>query len=108
MGEMRDGIPVVALKGLTVLPDMTISFDAARPFSIAAVEAAMAGYEEVFLVTQKDPEKDDPGFEDLYHVGTVSHVRQFVRMPNGYIRVTVEGKAKARLLRLDFGLPSRP
>ena len=103
MGEMRDGIPVVALKGLTVLPDMTISFDAARPFSIAAVEAAMAGYEEVFLVTQKDPEKDDPGFEDLYHVGTVSHVRQFVRMPNGYIRVTVEGKAKARLLRLDRG-----
>ena len=45
MGEMRDGIPVVALKVLTVLPDMTISFDAARPCSIAAFEAAMAGYE---------------------------------------------------------------
>lgn len=93
-------IPVIALRGLTVFPEMMIHFDISRKKSVEAVEKAMAGNQKVFLVTQKNPEVLDPQLEDLYHVGTVAVVRQLVKMPNGVIRAMVEGIEKAQLLSL--------
>ncbi len=90
-------LPVLALRGLNVFPGMTIHFDVGRKKSIKAVEEAMRGTQEIFLVTQKDIQVDDPKQEDLYAIGTVSVVKQVLRLPGDTIRVLVEGKHRARL-----------
>lgn len=94
-------IPVIALRGLTVLPKMTVSFDISRPKSIAAVEKAMLSNQRVCVVTQKNPEDMNPTLEQLYQFGTVAYVKQLVKMPGGVVRVMVEGQARAELLVLD-------
>ncbi|MCD8082742.1 MAG: endopeptidase La [Clostridiales bacterium] len=94
-------MPAIALRGLAVLPGMTVSFDISRPRSIAAVERAMVGDQNVFLVAQRDPDIQEPDLEHLYHVGTVSHIRQLVKMPGGMVRVMVEGLDRAELISLD-------
>lgn len=93
-------IPTVALRGLTILPDMIIHFDLSRSKSIVAVEQAMIGEEQLFLVTQRDPETDDPGTGDVYEVGTIASVKQVSKLPNGIVRVLVEGEKRGRLV--DF------
>lgn len=93
-------IPAVALRGLTILPDMIIHFDLSRSKSIVAVEQAMIGEEQLFLVTQRDPETDDPGAGDVYEVGTIASVKQVSKLPNGIVRVLVEGEKRGRLV--DF------
>ncbi len=94
-------MPVIALRGLTVLPGMTVSFDVSRPKSIAAVEKAMVTDQKVCLVSQKNPEDKDPGIEELYHIGTVVHIKQLVKMPGDIVRVMVEGLERAELLAMD-------
>lgn len=94
-------IPVVALRGLTVLPQMIISFDISRKKSIAAVEKAMVGNQKIFLVTQKRTEEMNPQTEDLYQMGTVAMVKQLVKLPGGVIRVMAEGEVRAELLSLN-------
>lgn len=100
MEENSKKIPVIALRGLTVLPRMTINFDIIRGKSVAAVEAAMTGDQNVFLVTQKQPDEMIPDMDGLYGVGTIGFLKQLVRMPGGMIRVTVEGRSRAELLEL--------
>ncbi len=90
-------LPILALRGLNVFPSMTIHFDVGRKKSIRAVEEAMRGNQEIFLVTQKDIQVDDPKVKDLYHIGTVSVVKQVLRLPGDTIRVLVEGKYRASL-----------
>ncbi|MDO5406932.1 MAG: endopeptidase La [Eubacteriales bacterium] len=99
-------MPVIALRGLTVLPGMTVSFDISRPKSIAAVEKAMVSDQKVCLVAQKDPDEKNPGLEQMYHVGTIVHVKQLVKMPGGIIRVMVEGLERAELLAFDSEEPA--
>jgi len=101
MEEKNMKIPVIALRGMTVLPQMTINFDIIRGKSIAAVEKAMVEDQKVLLVTQIKTEEMTPELEDLYSVGTVGFVKQLVKMPGGMIRVTVEGLERAELLDLD-------
>ncbi|MBO4976658.1 MAG: endopeptidase La [Lachnospiraceae bacterium] len=95
---MTKKIPAVALRGLTILPDMIIHFDLSRQKSIKAVEQAMMVDEKVMLVTQKDPDVEEPGYEDVYHVGTVAVVKQVNKLPNGIVRVLVEGQGRGTLL----------
>ncbi len=90
-------LPILALRGLNVFPNMTIHFDVGRKKSIRAVEEAMRGNQEIFLVTQMDIQVDDPKANDLYHIGTVSVVKQVLRLPGDTIRVLVEGKYRASL-----------
>ena len=99
-------MPVIALRGLTVLPGMTVSFDISRAKSVAAVEKAMVGDQKVGLFAQKNPEDTDPSLEQLYHIGTIVRVKQLVKMPGGIIRVMVEGLIRAELLELDSEEPS--
>lgn len=98
-------MPVIALRGMTVLPKMMLHFDISRTKSIAAVEKAMVGDQKVCLVTQKNSEEADPGIEDLYQVGTVALIKQLVKLPNNVIRVMVEGMERVELLTLDSDEP---
>ena len=89
-------MPVVALKGLTILPGMMTHFDAVKRQDIAAVEYALVGDQKVFLVTQRNPEPEEPELEDLYQVGTIALVKQLVRLPGKVVRVLVEGLRERR------------
>ena len=96
--ENRYEIPAVALRGMTILPDMIIHFDLSRQKSIQAVEQAMNMDQMLLVVTQQDPETEDPEYKDMYEVGTVAVVRQLTKMPGDIIRVLAEGKMRAKLL----------
>lgn len=97
MGEINYKLPVLALRGLTVLPDMILHFDVSRPASIAALEAAMLSEQNVLLVAQIDTNVEHPQKTDLYEIGTVAKVKQMVKMPKNMIRVLVEGKFRAHI-----------
>ena len=98
-------MPVIALRGMTVLPKMMLHFDISRIKSVTAVERAMVGDQRVCLITQKNPEESDPGIDGLYQMGTVAFVKQLVKLPNNSIRVMVEGLERAELLSLDSEMP---
>ncbi len=93
-------VPVIALRGLTVLPRMMMHFDITRPKSIIAVERAMGSDQKIFLLTQKNPDDLDPDEEQMYHVGTLALVKQLVKMPGGIVRVMAEGVERAEVLSL--------
>lgn len=94
----RYQIPAVALRGMTILPDIIIHFDLSRDKSIQAVEQAMNRDQMLLVVTQKDPNTEDPGCGDVYEVGTVVMIRQLTKLPNHIVRVLVEGKTRADIL----------
>lgn len=87
-------LPTIALRGMTVLPDMVIHFDINRKKSIHAVEKAMQTNETIFLLTQKDIDTANPVQDDLYSVGTVVKVKELIKLPKGIVRVLVAGKYK--------------
>lgn len=95
---MSRRMPLLALRGLNVFPHMTTHFDVGRKKSIRAVEEAMRGNQELFLVTQKQIQVDDPRQADLFVLGTVVEVKQVLRLPGDTIRVLVEGKYRAALM----------
>ena len=86
-----EGIPTVALRGLTVLPDMIIHFDLSREKSILAVEQAMMGNQQLVVVTQKDPNESNPVFEQVHPIGTLAMVKQVTKLPKQMVRVLIEG-----------------
>ena len=94
-------LPAIALRGLAVLPEMIQHFDISREMSVSAVEHAMVGEQKVFLVTQRDPEKEEVKIEDLYQIGTIAKIKQLVKMPGGLIRVMVEGLDRAEMVGLQ-------
>ena len=106
MEERVITMPVLALRGITILPGMVQHFDINRPKSVAAVEKAMVGDQRVFLVAQRHPEVQDPKLEDLYQVGTISVVKQLVKLPGKVVRVLVEGLERGELLCLDSTDPA--
>lgn len=87
-------LPVIPLRGLTILPETTVHFDVSRKQSIAAANEAVTTGEKLFVVTQKDPVVDTPGFDDVYKVGTVVEVKQLNKMPDRIVRVMVEAKER--------------
>ena len=98
-------MPTIALRGLTIFPNVLIHFEVAREASIKALEEAMTAGSPVFLVGQKDISVENPEEEDLYTVGTISNIRQILRMPGDNVRVMVEGHARGRLARLVHAQP---
>ena len=101
MGRPETKIPAVALRGMTVLPEMITHFDVSRARSVKAVEQALKKEQKLFIVTQKDPEVELPEMEHLFRLGTVSEIKQIVKMPHGILRVLVEGLFGAELLELE-------
>ncbi len=101
MSENTKTLPAVALRGMTILPGMVVHFDVSRERSMKAIERAMLKEEEVFLVTQKDPDTEEPSGKDLFSIGLVASIRQVIKLPNNILRILVEGKERAELLYLE-------
>lgn len=95
--EQLKEMPALALRGLTVYPHMMIHFDVGREASVQALETAMSSSQPIFLIAQRDMRVEEPGQKDLFTVGTVSNVRQILRMPGKSIRVMVEGVSRGIL-----------
>ena len=100
MEPVTKNIPALALRGLVVFPRLTASFDLERLVSMRALERAMEGERELFVVTQREVNVDLPQESDLYAVGTLVKISQVLRVSDHVIRVIVEGKQRARLKRL--------
>ncbi len=105
MSECTKQMPIVALRNVTVLPGMLVHFDVSRKFSIAAVEEAMRANQEIFLVTQKEMDVEEPEITDLFEIGAIASIRQIIKLPGNIIRVLVTGVSRAKLLCL---YPDKP
>lgn len=97
MSDEKILIPVIALRGMTILPAMVVHFDVSRTKSIHALEKAMVRDQKVLVISQRDPEDEEPTLESLYRIGTVCEIKQLIKLPNNIIRVLVEGKDRAEL-----------
>ena len=94
-------IPLIPLRGVSVFPYMVIHFDVGREKSINALEKAMLDDSLIFLSSQIDAKVDDPSIDEFYHVGTVSKVKQILKLPGGSLRVLVEGINRGRVLEIS-------
>lgn len=90
-------LPLLALRGLVIFPEMVLHFDIGRKKSLLALNEAMSTDQTIFLVTQRDIRDDDPDAEGLYSVGVVAKIRQVLRLPGDNVRVLVEGMYRAKL-----------
>jgi ATP-dependent Lon protease len=93
--------PLLPLRDIVVFPQMIVPLFVGRDRSVAALEAAMEADKEIFLVAQLDPAEDDPARDDLYDLGVIATVLQLLKLPDGTVRVLVEGKNRARLESVD-------
>ena len=90
-------LPLLPLRDIVVFPGMVVPLFVGREMSVAALEAAMTGDKDIFLLAQLDPGCDDPGENDLYDMGVVATVLQLLKLPDGTVRVLVEGQQRGRL-----------
>lgn len=88
-------LPLLPLRDVVVYPQMVIPLFVGREKSIQALEAAMAGDKRVLLVAQREASKDDPDHEDLFSVGTVAEIMQLLKLPDGTVKVLIEGTFRA-------------
>ncbi len=103
MSEVVNNLPIIALRGMTILPYMVIHFDVSRKKSIKSVEYAMKNGQKLFLVSQKSSDIINPSREDVYDVGTIAEIKQIVKMPGGLSRVLVKGLERAELIEYIDG-----
>src|SRR3954452_17378650 len=94
---MITSYPLLPLRDIVVFPQMIVPLFVGRDKSVAALETAMEGSKDIFLVSQLDPAEDDPGRESLYDTGVIATVLQLLKLPDGTVRVLVEGKQRAQL-----------
>ncbi len=105
--ENTRALPILALRGLNIFPGMLLNFDVERPASLSALNQAMNGNQEIFLVTQKDIATDVPTIYDLYGIGMVCRVRQMVRQPGGKLcKVMVEGIYRGAITEIHYETPN--
>jgi ATP-dependent Lon protease len=97
---MTQILPLLPLRDIVVFPGMVVPLFVGRDKSVVALEKAMAADKEIFLVAQLDPAEDDPDYDDLYTVGVSATIMQLLKLPDGTVRVLVEGKQRANLVRL--------
>lgn len=105
MNREIKSLPMVALRGMTIMPEMVVHFDVSREKSIAAIQEAMAGDQKIFLVAQRSIETDDPIQEDVYEVGTVGTIKQIMKLPKHIVRVLVSGETRGILKQLQQDTP---
>ncbi|HMT43354.1 MAG TPA: endopeptidase La [Chakrabartia sp.] len=97
---MTQNYPVLPLRDIVVFPHMVVPLFVGRAKSVAALENAMNAGKEIFLVSQLDPAQDDPDRDDLYDMGVIASVMQLLKLPDGTVRVLVEGQRRAQLSEL--------
>ena len=105
MNREIKSLPMVALRGMTIMPEMVVHFDVSREKSIASIQEAMAGDQKIFLVAQRSIETDDPTQEDVYEVGTVGTIKQIMKLPKHIVRVLVSGETRGILKQLQQDTP---
>ncbi len=105
MSRETRSLPMVALRGLTILPDMVRHFDVSREKSLLAIEEAMQEDQKIFLAAQKDVEVTDPGKADIYQVGCIATIRQIVKLPKKISRVLISGEMRAQINTIEFEEP---
>ena len=98
---IQKSIPVIALRGLVVMPDMMLHFDLNREKSIRAAEVAMEQKTELFLVSQKNPATEKPNFEDIYEVGAIARVKQMHKRKDGIVSLFVEGLSRGKIVSMN-------
>ncbi len=91
-------LPVLALRGMVVFPEMLVHFDVGRKISALALENAMNHDRRILVVAQREMDVDAPDIGDLYEIGTVAEIRQIVRQPEDVVRIVIEGKYRARII----------
>src|SRR5512146_727031 len=94
-------LPLLPLRDVVVFPHMVIPLFVGRPKSIKALEAAMEAERRIMLVAQKAAAKDEPSVSDMFEVGCVSTILQMLKLPDGTVKVLVEGQQRARVNRID-------
>jgi ATP-dependent Lon protease len=97
---MELNLPLLPLRDIVVFPGMIVPLFVGRDKSVVALEKAMAVDKEIFLVAQLDPAEDDPDMDDLYTIGVTATIMQLLKLPDGTVRVLVEGKQRAELSEL--------
>jgi ATP-dependent Lon protease len=97
---MELNLPLLPLRDIVVFPGMIVPLFVGRDKSVVALEKAMAADKEIFLVAQLDPAEDDPGKDDLYDIGVTATIMQLLKLPDGTVRVLVEGKQRGELVDL--------
>ena len=97
MDTMIRKLPAIALRGMVILPGMIAHFDVSREKSIRAVEESMMDEQHIFLVAQRDIEKENPDASDVYKIGSIAEVKQVIKLQNNIVRILVEGKERAEL-----------
>jgi ATP-dependent Lon protease len=100
--EAKRTIPLLPLRDVVVFPNMVIPLFVGREKSIRSLDAAMEGDKQILLVAQKSPDIDDPGAADLYELGTLANVLQLLKLPDGTIKVLVEGVSRVRLAGVEM------
>lgn len=101
MDEIKNNVlPLLSLRGITIFPHMVLHFDVGRTKSILALEDAMVKDQMIFLVAQKDPRVENPELEDMYRIGSISKIKQILKLPGDTIRVLVEGLYRAEIEEL--------
>lgn len=100
MKDIIQRMPAVALRGMTILPDMIVHFDVSRAKSKRAVERALTTNQKLFVVTQKDSEIENPDREELFTAGTIVTIKQMTKLQHGLVRVLVEAVERAELIDL--------
>lgn len=100
MKDIIQVMPAVALRGMTILPDMIVHFDVSRSKSKKAVERAMTTNQKLFVVTQRDPDIENPEKEEIFTAGTIVTIKQMTKLQHGLLRVLVEAVERAELI--DF------
>src|SRR5471032_892815 len=101
--ELLDGIPVLPLRDVVVYPHMVIPLFVGREKSIVALDVAMRADKRILLVAQKQADVDDPKASDLYAVGTAATILQLLKLPDGTVKVLVEGVDRATIEELIEG-----
>lgn len=105
MNDIIMELPVIALRGLSILPNMIVHFEVSRSKSKLAIEAAMLKDQNIFLLTQRDPDEENPQKDDLYEFGTVAKIKQIVKLSKDSLRIMVEGVYRAHLDNLIMTEP---
>ena len=105
MNDIIMELPVIALRGLSILPNMIVHFEVSRSKSKLAIEAAMLKDQYIFLLTQRDPDEENPQKDDLYEFGTVAKIKQIVKLSKDSLRIMVEGVYRAHLDNLIMTEP---
>ncbi|MEM7007154.1 MAG: endopeptidase La [Pseudomonadota bacterium] len=98
---MTKTLPVLPLRDIVVFPEMVAPLFVGRDKSVRALEMVEEGENEIMLVAQRDPSVDDPGDDDLYPIGTIASILQLLKLPDGTVKVLVEGQSRARLTQLN-------